>query len=76
MGKTKQSKGDEQLKIKSLVEFSGVPKGTTGIAEREDDLWKISWDDIKVLRGIPFKRRPIQDWFDDDEFKKYLVVTK
>jgi len=67
------------MKIKTLVEFSGVPKGTTGIAEIEKDrpfskekMWKITWDGISNYRGIPFKKRLLEDWFSDDEFKQYL----
>ena len=61
-----------KMKIKSLIEFSGVPKGSTGIAEKDDDLWKITWDDIRVFYGIPFIKRQLVDWFDEYEFKKYL----
>lgn len=63
------------MKIKTLVEFSGVPKGTTGIAERDDNLWKITWDNIQVIRGMPLKKRELQDWFDQQEFDKYLEVV-
>lgn len=62
------------MKIKSIIEFSGVPKGTSGIATRDGALWKITWDDVEVMKGLPFKKRKLEDWFDDYEFKKYLVV--
>ncbi len=64
------------MKIKSLVDFSAVPKGSTGIAERDGRLWKITWDQISVIRGIPLKKRLLQDWFDEQEFKKYLEIIK
>jgi len=64
------------LKVKSLVEFSGVPKGTVGTIEKDEELWKVSWDSILVFRGIPFKKRPLQDWFNDEEKKQYLVAIK
>ena len=54
------------MRIKTFKEFSGVPKGTTGMAERDDDLWKITWD-------LP-RTKPLQDWFDDGEFQAYLEV--
>ena len=63
------------MKIKTLVEFSGVPKGTTGIAERDPDYennWKVEWDLPLQLYGT--KRKPLTDWFDEREFKKFLKV--
>jgi len=69
------------MKIKTLIEFSGVPKGTTGIAEIEKDrhftkekLWKITWDLPPKLFGM--KRKPLCDWFNESEFKQYLIVEK
>jgi len=67
------------MKIKSLVDFSGVPKGTTGTAERDptyENNWKITWDDIETHGLVEgrFTKKPLADWFDDEEFKKYLVV--
>ncbi len=65
------------MKIKSLVEFSGVPKGTTGTAERDPEYennWKITWDGITRMGGIPFRKKALEDWFDDEEFEKYLIV--
>lgn len=63
------------MKIKTLVEYSGVPKGTTGIAEIEKDrpfskkkMWKITWD-------LP-RTKPLVDWFDESEFKENLEVFK
>ena len=55
------------MKIKTLVPFSGVPEGTTGIAERDPEYhnnWKITWD---LERS-----RPLSDWFDQSEFDEYL----
>ena len=62
------------MKIKTLIEFSKVPKGTTGNAERDEDLWKITWDGIDRYGGMPFKKRPLQDWFNQSEFDKYLEI--
>lgn len=61
------------MKIKTLVEFSGVPINSTGEAIREGDLWKITWDNLTRFGGIPFKKKPLEDYFDNEEFKKYLV---
>lgn len=54
------------MKIKTNKEFSGVPKGTTGTAEFEQDSgdWKITWD-------LP-RSKPLSDWFTEEEFQKYL----
>lgn len=64
------------MKVKSLVEFSGVPKGTSGeCVEDTDDtwidkdkkMWKVTWD-------LSNRTKPLRDWFDEQEFKKYLEV--
>lgn len=63
------------LKIRSLREFAGVPKGTTGIAEIDptsNGLYKITWDKLETMRGIPFKNRPLEDWFNQSDFNDYL----
>ncbi len=64
------------MKVKSLVNFSGVPKGATGEAEHDGGLIKITWNDIQVLRGIPFKKRKLEDWFNQEEFNKYIEVLE
>ena len=52
-------------KIRSLQQFSGVPKGTTGVMEKDDnDLWRVTWD---LERS-----KPLVDWFNEWEVKKYL----
>ncbi len=68
------------MKVKSLVEFSGVPKGTTATCEKEIEpnwtdkpMWKVTWNLPLKLFGT--KRKPLQDWFDDEEKAKYLVVV-
>ncbi len=61
------------MKIKSLVPFSAVPKGTLGNVERDGDLWKVTWEGITRMGGIPFRRKPLEDWFSQYEFDKYLV---
>ncbi len=59
--------------VKTLVEFSGVPKNTTGIMVEELDvpfskekIWKVTWD-------LP-RSKPLSDWFDEYEVKKYLQI--
>ncbi|MCP6727298.1 MAG: hypothetical protein KJI69_04680 [Patescibacteria group bacterium] len=61
------------MKVISLVEFSGVPKGTTGICEYDtpanrEGSKKVTWD--------LDRSKPLVDWFTDWEFKKYLEVLE
>ncbi len=60
------------MRIKTNHEFSGVPKGTTGEAHIHEDLWKITWNLPKRVFGLD--SIPLEDWFDQEEFDKYLVV--
>jgi len=64
------------MRIKTNHEFSSVPKGTRGIAERDGDLWKITWDNISRMGLVSgrFAKKNLEDWFDDEEFKKYLEI--
>ncbi len=63
------------MKVRSLVEFSGVPKGTSAQCVREKKpvwtkkkIWRVTWD--------LDRKKPLIDWFDEMEFKEYLVVIK
>lgn len=61
------------MKVETLVGFSGVPKGTKGNAEKDYSNppyinWKITWDLERT--------KPLVDWFNDEEFKKYLKVIE
>ena len=58
------------MKIMTKIAFSGVPKGTTGTAERDKKLWKITWD----LEGRSTKPLLLVDWFSDSEFNQYLDI--
>ncbi len=63
------------MKVKTLVEFSGVPKGTTAKCVKVE---KPSWNkkqSYKVTWDLP-RSKPLIDWFDKDEFDEYLVVVK
>lgn len=63
------------MKIKTTVEFSGVPKGTTGEAIWDKTSWKIVWDLKYDGLGIP-RLKPLTDWFSKEEFEKFLVVVE
>jgi hypothetical protein len=58
-------------RIKALVEFSGVPRGTLGEVARADKSGEgytlaIQWD-------LPERRaKPLVDWFTKDEYERYL----
>lgn len=60
------------MKIKTIREFSGVPAGTTGTAERDGKLWKVTWNLTHEASGLP-RTKPLVDWFDNEEFENYLV---
>ena len=71
------------MKIKTLVEFSGVPKDSTG--ECVEDLnanwsnkkvWKVTWNLPDYNGRGRHRSKPLIDWFDEFEFKKYLVILK
>ena len=62
-------------RIRTKIAFSGVPKGTEGTAEFEKDTepqfgqWRITWE----LEGVRVsQKRPLVDWFDQEEFDMYL----
>ena len=59
-----------------MTAFSGVPKGTTGDAVRDDMgnkiEYKVTWNLTHDSMGLP-RTRPLVDWFDESEFKQYLV---
>jgi len=55
------------MKVKTLRAFSGVPQGTIGDAVKDDDLYKVTWE-------LPDRHKPLVDWFNEDEFKEFLVT--
>ena len=56
------------MKVITRVDFSGVKKGTGGIAVRDDIdgkiEWKVTWDLDRIKNLV--------DWFDESEFEQYL----
>lgn len=58
-------------RIKTLVEFSGVPRGTLGEVTRADKSGEgytlaIQWE-LPERRG-----KPLVDWFTRNEYERYL----
>jgi len=65
------------LKVKTLVEFSGVPKGTTGICEYDTPANRKShFEGSKKVTWDLDRSKPLVDWFTEWEFKKYLKVLE
>lgn len=61
--------------IQTKVAFSGVAQGTHGTAERDGDLWKITWiqgERTEYLGRGQFAKKPLVDWFSDSEFTQFL----
>lgn len=59
-------------RVRTLVEFSGVPKGTTGIVTRYDEgAVAIAWDLPHRLFGT--RTMPLVDWFDRAAYDRYLA---
>jgi hypothetical protein len=62
-------------RVQSLIEFSGIPRWTTGtITERYKTCfghWGIgvTWDKKSALGG-----KPITDGFSKDEYERFLIV--
>jgi hypothetical protein len=60
------------MEIKTKTEFAGVPKGTTGTAIMDGNLWRVSW--ALPLRYYGGKLKPLMDWFNQGEFDQYLEI--
>jgi hypothetical protein len=61
-------------RIKTLIEFAGVPRGTLGEVTRADESGEgytlaIQWE-LPERRG-----KPLVDWFIKSEYERYLVAT-
>jgi len=63
------------MKVKTLVKFSGVPKGTTATCVQVEKPSWVKKKSYKVTWDLP-RSKPLIDWFDKEDFEKYLVVIK
>lgn len=61
------------MQVRTRVQFSGVPKGTEGVAEMDDKLWKVTWKLPFDSIGRP-RTQPLMDWFNQEEFDQFLDV--
>jgi hypothetical protein len=60
-------------RVETLVDFSGVPQGITGVVVRDDEAgWGfdvgIQWE-----REERQGRKPLVDWFSTDEYEEFLI---
>jgi hypothetical protein len=67
-------------KIQTIVGFSGVPKGTTGMVIKADIashsmLTRGAPDelyDLAIEWELPHRCKPLVDWFTKDEYERFL----
>ena len=57
--------------IRTNVDFSGVPKGTTVKVLKADEMGSGEWDAV-IRWDLPNERIPLDDWFSKYEYEKYL----
>lgn len=60
-------------RIETLVDFSGVAKGTIGVVVRYDEAG--SGFDVGIQWDLPERqgRKPLVDWFSKDEYEEFLI---
>jgi hypothetical protein len=58
-------------RIRTLVAFSGVPRGTTGTVIGADPAGDDGWS-LAIRWDIPGRTRMLVDWFSRDEYERYL----
>lgn len=67
------------VRIQTTVEFSGVPKATTGTVTRADPAGENRYA-VAIQWDLPGRAKPLTDWFSQTEFEKYLqplsIATK
>ncbi len=60
--------------FESLVEFSGVPKGTRGKAIKADRLG--DGFDVVIEWNLGPRTKPLCDWFTRDELQRFMQEVK
>lgn len=67
-----EAQGKVGRMVRSLVEFSGVPKGTTG---RVVAVYEVGRDrfSVDVEWNLPERAKPLRDGFSKDEYERFLV---
>jgi hypothetical protein len=59
-------------RVRTRVEFSGVPKGTTGAVVRVDKGSYPEGYTVAIQWDLPNRAKPLVDWFTRDEYFKFL----
>ncbi len=62
--------------VKTLTDYSGVPKGATGKVSHTDkttDGWLVGIDWQLAARHFGTEPRPLRDWFTRSEYNEYLI---
>ena len=67
-------------RIQSLVEFAGVPRGTTGRVIKSDAVnhsllrgTDSEFYDLAIEWDLHDRCKPLVDWFTKDEYERFLV---
>jgi hypothetical protein len=64
--------GKVGTQVETLVPFSGVPTGTTGVIVRIDETG--SGFDVGIQWELPERlAKPLVDWFSKEEYKEFLL---
>jgi hypothetical protein len=58
-------------RIETLIDFSGVPKGSTGVVVRYDEAG--SGFDVGIQWDLTDRSKPLVDWFSKDEYEEFLI---
>jgi hypothetical protein len=58
--------------IRSLIEFSGVPQGTTGRVVEVDEIEPGGFDAV-IEWDLSSRSKPLRDWFTKSEYEQFLV---
>lgn len=58
--------------VRTLVEFSGVPTGTTGKVIRADPTGDVDGYNVGIEWDMPQRHKPLVDWFSRDEYDRFL----
>lgn len=59
-------------RIRTNMEFAGVPKGTGGFVVRADRSASDDKYDVGIQWELPNELKPLVDWFSRDEYYRFL----
>jgi len=58
--------------IRTKIQFSGVPAGTSGTVTRADEGFYPEGYTVAIQWDLPERRKPLVDWFTRDEYRRFL----